>query len=440
VARRRELIFPSERPSLDVSTEYVFKHALLRDVTYGTVLLGDRQALHTLVADWLEANAGERLGEMLELIAEHRVLGRDHLAAADLFHRAAVRALEAGRSVSGRRLIERAIAIWSEWSDDPPADALVVLAEACCRLGCSAEAHDFVTTALTKPLTPERLVDALYVASWAASELGDRDQEEELLTRALPLAETVGGDALFHVRLGLAWFHSGAGDLDAAERAARQALEVAESSDRHAQAWLAIGVVLSLRGDLDGADRCSRRALEIARSNGDLEREALALGGLGVTAHLRGDASGEHRYYEQAVEHYGAQLALLRRAGLDRNQAMPALNLAQVSLRLGHLDDARARIADAIPMVVEQQSPALAAFAVIVHADLLLVNGRIEEALVMLGAVRGDQAARESDHQEIERVLDRVQLSVEELDRRVSQAERRDLAAVLEDVAASYRD
>ena len=61
--RRRELIFRREHSSFAGTCEYIFKHALLRDVTYETVLLKNRAELHGRVARWLEANAGERLGE-----------------------------------------------------------------------------------------------------------------------------------------------------------------------------------------------------------------------------------------------------------------------------------------------------------------------------------------------------------------------------------------
>ncbi|MCP4594161.1 MAG: hypothetical protein GY842_25815, partial [bacterium] len=66
--RDRELVFRRERSTFEGADEYIFKHALLRDVTYETVLLKLRRVYHVQVARWLEANAGERLGEYLSLI------------------------------------------------------------------------------------------------------------------------------------------------------------------------------------------------------------------------------------------------------------------------------------------------------------------------------------------------------------------------------------
>src|SRR5262249_43139956 len=60
-ARQRELVFRREVSSFDDTVEYTFKHALLRDVAYDTVLLRDRERLHSLVAQWLTDHAGGRL-------------------------------------------------------------------------------------------------------------------------------------------------------------------------------------------------------------------------------------------------------------------------------------------------------------------------------------------------------------------------------------------
>ncbi len=63
VARRRELVYRNPQSSFDDAVEYTFKHALLRDVAYETVLLRDRRRLHGLVADWVTGHAGERVAE-----------------------------------------------------------------------------------------------------------------------------------------------------------------------------------------------------------------------------------------------------------------------------------------------------------------------------------------------------------------------------------------
>ena len=69
--RNRELIYHRERSAFAGAEEYIFKHTLLRDVIYETVLLRMRRVYHRQVARWLEVAAGKRIGEYLGLIAGH---------------------------------------------------------------------------------------------------------------------------------------------------------------------------------------------------------------------------------------------------------------------------------------------------------------------------------------------------------------------------------
>jgi len=81
--RERELIYRRERSAFARSNEYIFKHALLRDVTYETVLLKLRRIYHGQVARWLEAAAGKRISEYLGLIAGHYELAGEMEKAVD---------------------------------------------------------------------------------------------------------------------------------------------------------------------------------------------------------------------------------------------------------------------------------------------------------------------------------------------------------------------
>ena len=51
--------------------EYIFKHALVRDVAYESIPKRDRAAAHLRVAEWIEEVVGERRIEVVELLAHH---------------------------------------------------------------------------------------------------------------------------------------------------------------------------------------------------------------------------------------------------------------------------------------------------------------------------------------------------------------------------------
>ncbi len=69
--RRKELIYRRETSAFDGANQYLFKHALLGDVTYNTLLLRERQNLHKKTAEWLINAAGERETENAAVIADH---------------------------------------------------------------------------------------------------------------------------------------------------------------------------------------------------------------------------------------------------------------------------------------------------------------------------------------------------------------------------------
>jgi ABC-type oligopeptide transport system substrate-binding subunit/class 3 adenylate cyclase len=85
--RDREMVFRKETSAFAGAGEYIFKHAVLREITYASVLKRLRKAYHSLVADWLVEEAGERASEMTGLIADHlQAAGRTSEALEQLLH------------------------------------------------------------------------------------------------------------------------------------------------------------------------------------------------------------------------------------------------------------------------------------------------------------------------------------------------------------------
>ncbi|MEO6463841.1 MAG: AAA family ATPase, partial [Candidatus Eisenbacteria bacterium] len=62
--RRRELVLRREESGFAGTVEYVFRHAILRDVTYETLVPRQRRALHKRAAEWLLEMGGERAREL----------------------------------------------------------------------------------------------------------------------------------------------------------------------------------------------------------------------------------------------------------------------------------------------------------------------------------------------------------------------------------------
>jgi class 3 adenylate cyclase/tetratricopeptide (TPR) repeat protein len=117
---RKGLILVRPASSLAGQTEYLFKHALVRDVAYASLPKARRARAHAAVAAWIAELASERIDEFAELIAHHywsaiRGDGADMAWMDDTAGREAVRGrafaalLAAGRAARHRFAVDRAV-------------------------------------------------------------------------------------------------------------------------------------------------------------------------------------------------------------------------------------------------------------------------------------------------------------------------------------------
>ncbi|CAN5370778.1 hypothetical protein BH20ACT22_BH20ACT22_11800 [soil metagenome] len=71
---RKELVRPARNSSMEGQQEYSFWHALVRDVAYGQIPRATRGAKHLAMAEWIEAIAGDRVGDQAEVLVHHYTL------------------------------------------------------------------------------------------------------------------------------------------------------------------------------------------------------------------------------------------------------------------------------------------------------------------------------------------------------------------------------
>jgi len=86
--RGKELIFERVTSTFAGEEEFSFKHSMLHEVTYESVLLRQRRACHTQVAAWLAAQGGERGAEYAGLIGEHYEQAEEQARAAKWYAQA----------------------------------------------------------------------------------------------------------------------------------------------------------------------------------------------------------------------------------------------------------------------------------------------------------------------------------------------------------------
>ena len=94
VLRNKELIFARASSAFAGTNEYIFKHALLRDVTYESVLMRERRKYHKQIAKWLVERSGERAGQYAATIAGHFERGAEIERSIEWYGRAGQQARE----------------------------------------------------------------------------------------------------------------------------------------------------------------------------------------------------------------------------------------------------------------------------------------------------------------------------------------------------------
>jgi DNA-binding response OmpR family regulator/class 3 adenylate cyclase len=111
-----ELIFVRGEPP---DSTYVFKHALVRDAAYGTLVRDRQQQLHRRIADALEEGFPEIVETQPELLAHHLMQGGLTEQAIDYLRKAGRRAIERSANTEGIRHLTQALELLESRPEGP---------------------------------------------------------------------------------------------------------------------------------------------------------------------------------------------------------------------------------------------------------------------------------------------------------------------------------
>ena len=307
---RRELIYPREETAFEGTREYLFKHALLRDVTYESVLLRRRRGYHRRAAEWLLAAGGDRVDEFADLIAAHYAAAGDGPAEAHWQTRAGKHAAARFALPEAERAISRAL-------------ELLPAAEAATRYELLLERESIYQ------LQARREAQAADLAALAAlaGERGDPSWAAEVALRYASL-------------------YNFTGDYPAALEAAAAAEKLAAATGdarRQAKAHLQTGQTHRARSEYDLARAVFRTGLDMARRAGARDVEAEMLRAMGVNAQEQGDPTAQQESFQQA-------LALAREVGDRRSERRTLNSLGVMEENQGHYEEARAYFEESLAL------------------------------------------------------------------------------------------
>lgn len=313
------------RRGLPPESIYTFKHSLLQDAAYATILISRRQRLHKIIVEILEDQFEAKQFENLELIAHHALQAEDWEKAFFYLQKAGLKSLDRSANREAVAFLEKALA------------CIVHLPDSREKIASSIDIHFNLRSSLQALGEHNRVFEHLTDAETLAAELKDqkrlgwasaylsqylwwmsRDEDAENSgRRALTIASKIGdltleavtnfflGQGFFNIgnypraienfrknvallhgeraydRLGLTglpsvlslawwtWSLLEQGEFAEAKKHAREAQAIAETANQPysmATAYLAMGEMHLFEGDANSATAILQRALELCET------------------------------------------------------------------------------------------------------------------------------------------------------------------------------
>ena len=310
--KQHELAYQRDPSAFGFTREFIFKHAMLHDVAYESVVRRARRVYHHQVATWLIGAAGSRCEEFASQIAEHYDRAEDASEAITWFLRAGDRARQTHAPESAERAYRRAIDLAAKSGADAISAARISamaglgevltmqahyqraievyeqLRETAAReedWTAVARAEHGIATAETYRGRQREALESSIRAREFAARADDRKRE----------AQSMFIEAWSHIRLGS--FQEGATVADEMLLLSREVGDkfvLAESLNLQ-------GVIAASTGDYGRAISHFSEAADLYREAGNEEKLMPILNNLGVIAELRGDYSSAEAKYREAL-------------------------------------------------------------------------------------------------------------------------------------------
>jgi class 3 adenylate cyclase/tetratricopeptide (TPR) repeat protein len=434
---RKEFVRRDRRSSVAGEAEYVFRHALVRDVAYEQIPRLQRAGKHRAAAVWIESLG--RREDHAEMLAHHYVAAFEYARAAgqptdDLGERAGRALSDAGDRAFALNAVDQAARFYERALDLSPEEGRedLLLRYGRALFLCADERHEEILERAAEGLIaarlPERAAEAhvFLMESWW--DRGHRDRVFEHLDRAAALVrDAPPSPAKARVLAESSRVLAIAGQASEALPIAEEAYAIADAlglTDLAARSLGNVAVVKSSLGDptaIADIDRCVElarsvnapeavRALsnkgavllsmgEVARSGEFFKEGARVADRLGIPAlgrHPRG-VLGFNRYlagaWDEAMEYADAFIAECEAGSPSRLEFEPRISRARVRLARGASGQlVLADLARAIEVARAVKDPQAVLLtlsnAAFLNSELGLVDEARQAAVELVGLLR----------------------------------------------------
>lgn len=284
--------------------QFIFKHALLRDVVYEMQLRICLRELHQLTAEAIESVYHDRLEQKLADLAFHYEKGAVYDKAAFYLKQAGDQARDNYENQEALQFYDRLLTVLTHLPD--------------------------------KAILSQR-IETLLQMNYVLQHIGESERALHVGEDALQLAEQLNNDS-FIIRTHRAQgeIYMKKGQHEQALSHFRQSLECAKKSDDTSgisRAIGKIGIVHFYRGAYDEAMTAYQQQLDLSRELGAWQGESKAIGNIGILYALRGDP-------ERAMECFQQKLTICEQHNDKREIATVVGNMGVMYHRGGDYDAA----------------------------------------------------------------------------------------------------
>lgn len=343
--------------------EHVFRHALVRDIVYNSLLTDHRARLHRRVAEAVEGIYSENLDNYIEVIAHHYLEGQSYDRAFPYLIRAGKRAAERFDNEQALRFFRSAEGLTSliriPWEQramlsESIADLLVFT-------GDTEHAMVLYQNALSEVLKnggrPQASAELHRKVGRVLERRSEYDEAERWLGLALAELELEGsaGSTVERARIynDLGWIAFRKGDFDRGQNWALKSLEFVEGTEHLqeiASAYNRLTVIFHSRGSWEQALSFGRRTLALRQKMGFTQGLPSTYNNLAGLALISGAWNETADYLAKAYE-------ISRKIGYSEGQLLSLLNLAILANMRGDIEGMAEYIEQGRALVSELKNP-----------------------------------------------------------------------------------
>jgi tetratricopeptide (TPR) repeat protein len=374
---------------------YIFKHAVIQDVAYHSLLIQRRKALHRAVGEAIEALYQDRLAEHYTELAHHFLQGEVWDKAVHYCQQAGDQALAQSARREAVGCFEQALSALAHVPETPAARVQAIDLRLALRVALwpSGDFQRILTVLREAEALAEALNDlprlgqiSVYLSVYFHHS-GAYSQAIAAAQRALVLA-TTGGDVVLHalasIFLGVA--HQAQGDYRRAIDCYEQTIKSLDEVQRYERFGFAILPSVLARafvawchadvGTFAEGKALADEGLRIAEMVGHPASVMFAVWGCGLLALSQGDVPRALPLLERAV-------------GICQDTGLP-IHFPWIAAALGAAYTLAGRITEAVPLLTQVTEQATATAMIVTQAlcnlslgEALALAGRMEEAYTL---------------------------------------------------------